>query len=263
MVCRKFEPSPERQIQLMNKLRCIAVDDESLARKLLEENIRQIPFLELVATCKNAFEAMEVLQREPVDLMFLDIQMPGMLGTKFLASLRTKPMVIFVTAYSNYAVESYDLDVIDYLMKPVSQERFTKAAFKALDVFQKNQPVAAAAPAPAVPVAAEPGPAHFFVNVEYSLVKIIFDEITHIEGMKDYVKIFLTTARKPVLTKSTLKAMEEKLPAGKFLRVHKSYIVNVQRIDSIRNHQAGIGDHEIPVSESNMEELLKALGHSK
>jgi two-component system, LytTR family, response regulator len=246
----------------MTKLRCIAVDDESLARKLLEENIRQIPFLELVATCKNAFEAMEVLQREPVDLMFLDIQMPGMLGTKFLASLRTKPMVIFVTAYSNYAVESYDLDVIDYLMKPVSQERFTKAAFKALDVFQKNQPVTTATTA-ADSAVAESAPAHFFINVEYSLVKIVFDEITHIEGMKDYVKIFLTSARRPVLTKSTLKAMEEKLPSDNFMRVHKSYIVSVQKVEAIRNHQVSIGEHEIPVSETNMEELLRVLGHTK
>ncbi len=246
----------------MTKIRCIAVDDESLARKLVEENIRQIPFLELVATCKNAFEAIEVLQQQTVDLMFLDIQMPGMLGTKFLASLRTKPMVIFVTAYSNYAVESYDLDVIDYLMKPVSQERFTKAAFKALDIFQKNQPEATALAATG-DVEPEPTPGHFFANVEYSLVKIVFDEITHIEGMKDYVKIFLTTAKRPVLTKSTLKAMEERLPSGKFLRVHKSYIVSLEKIESIRNHQVTIGDHEIPVSEANMEDLLKVLGHSK
>ena len=118
-------------------LRCLIVDDESMARKLLEENVRQLPFLELVGMCKNPFEAMAVLQEQQVDLMFLDIQMPGMLGTKFLQSLREKPMVIFVTAYANYAVESYDLDVVDYLMKPVSMERFTKAAFKALEEKQK------------------------------------------------------------------------------------------------------------------------------
>ena len=248
------------------KLKCLAVDDESLARKLLEENIRQIPFLELVASCKNAFEAMEVLQKEPVDLMFLDIQMPGMLGTKFLASLREKPMVILVTAYSNYAVESYDLDVIDYLMKPVSLERFTKAAYKALDTKQKNQvstmPVASAPTVEIAPVA-PPAPEFFFVNVEYALVKIIVKDITHIEGMKDYVKIFLTTAKRPVLTKSTLKGIEEKLPQDGFMRVHKSFIVNVGKIDSIRSQQITIGEHEIPVSGSNVEELLKALRYSK
>ncbi len=239
------------------KLKSIAVDDESLARKLLEENIQQLPFLELVATCKNPFEAMEVMQREQVDLMFLDIQMPGMLGTKFLSSLREKPLVIFVTAYSNYAVESYDLEVVDYLLKPVSMERFTKAAYKALDVFQKRQPAQAQVVAPSA------GPNHFFVNVEYALVKILVDEITHIEGMKDYVKIFTTTAKRPILTKSTLKGIEEKLPERNFLRVHKSFIINVEKVASIRNHQITIGEFEVPVSEANMEELLRLLNYQK
>ncbi len=240
------------------KLRCIVVDDESLARKLVEENIRQLPFLELVASCKNPFEAMEVLQREEVDLMFLDIQMPGMLGTKFLASLREKPMVIFVTAYANYAVESYDLEVVDYLLKPVSMERFTKAAYKALDLSQKRT-----LPAPVGATLATAAPAHFFINVEYALVKIMVDDITHIEGMKDYVKIFLTTAKRPVLTKSTLKGIEEKLPEGKFLRTHKSFIVNVSKVASIRSHQLTIGEHEVPVSDANLEELMRLLNYHK
>ncbi len=240
------------------KLKCIAVDDESLARKLLEENIQQLPFLELVATCKNPFEAMEVLQREQVDLMFLDIQMPGMLGTKFLTSLLDKPMVIFVTAYSNYAVESYDLEVVDYLLKPVSMERFTKASLKAYENWQLRQRTP-----PIAEQTASTNPAHFFVNVEYSLVKIVVDDITHIEGMKDYVKIFLVNVKRPILTKSTLKGIEEKLPDGRFFRVHKSYIVNVERVESIRSHQLMIGSHEIPVSESNLEELMRLLNHQR
>lgn len=239
------------------KLKCIAVDDESLARKLIEENVQQLPFLELVATCKNPFEAMEVLQREQVDLMFLDIQMPGMLGTKFLTSLREKPMVIFVTAYANYAVESYELEVVDYLLKPVSMERFTKAALKAYENWQLRQKT------PVVSEQTSSSSAHFFVNVEYSLVKILVDDITHIEGMKDYVKIFLTTAKRPVLTKSTLKGIEEKLPANRFFRVHKSFILNVDKVASIRSHQVTIGEHEIPVSESNLEELMRLLNHTK
>lgn len=242
------------------RLKCIAVDDESLARKLLVEYIGQLPFLELVRTCKNAFEAMEALQEDKIDLMFLDIQMPGMLGTKFLASLPEKPMVIFVTAYDNYAVESYDLDVVDYLMKPVSLERFTKAAYKALEKAQKE-----IIPSPSPPLAAPPNgetaPDSFFVNVEYSLVRISIPEITHIESMKDYVKIYLTTAVKPVITKSTLKGIEEKLPAHQFMRVHKSFVVCLDKIESIRSHQIHIGKHEIPVSESNMEELLRRLNH--
>lgn len=233
------------------KLRCIAVDDENLGRRMLEENIRQIPFLELVRTCRNAFEAMEALQEEAIDLMFLDIQMPGLPGTKFLASLPRKPLAIFVTAYSGYAVESYELDVVDYLMKPVSLERFTRAAYKALEVFQRRHPAA--------PPATEAPADSFFVNVEYALVKIPIRDVTHVEGMKDYVKIFLSTQAKPVLTRSTLKAIEEKLPAILFMRVHKSYIVNLDKIESIRSHQIYIGRFEIPVSEGNMEELLRRL----
>ena len=233
------------------KLRCIAVDDEPLARRLLKENIEQIPFLELVSTCKNAFEAMEVLNSQAVDLIFLDIQMPGMIGTKFIQSLRTKPMVIFVTAYSNYAVESYDLEVIDYLLKPVSIERFTKAAYKALDAKKKdNSPL---------PVSESTLNDSFFVKAEYALVKIIVEDITHIEGMKDYVKIFLYSSPKPVLTKSTLKGISEKLPNKTFMRVHKSYIVNLAQIESIRGNTISIGKFEIPVSESQKSDLLDLL----
>lgn len=242
----------------MQTLKCLIVDDESLARKLMEENIRQVPFLELVGTCKNAFEAMQVLAETPVDLIFLDIQMPGMLGTQLLQSLPVKPMVIFVTAYSNYAVESYELEVVDYLMKPVSLERFTKAAYKALDMHQKK----IALSAQTVEKSPE-NPDFFFVNVEYSLVKIPVKDITHIEGMKDYVKIFLETSKKPVLTKSTLKGIEAKLPTQGFLRVHKSFIVNLDKIQSIRNREIKIGDCEIPVGESNLEELLRLLNYSR
>lgn len=241
------------------KLSCIAVDDESLARKLLVENIQQIPFLELVGVCKNPFEALDLLQKEKVDLMFLDIQMPGMLGTKFLKSLREKPMVIFVTAYSNYAVESYDLDVVDYLMKPVSLERFTKACLKALELRQAQHQIN---PNPKVEKLPS-GPASFFVNVEYALVKVITEEISHIESMKDYVKIFLESKEKPVITKSTLKGIEEKLSHASFMRVHKSYIVNLDKIQAIRNHQIKIGKYEIPVSEGNREELLRMLNYLK
>ena len=242
----------------MQTLKCLIVDDESLARKLMEENIRQVPFLELAGICKNAFEAMQVLAETPVDLIFLDIQMPGMLGTQLLQSLPVKPMVIFVTAYSNYAVESYELEVVDYLMKPVSLERFTKAAYKALDMHQKK----IALSAQTVEKSPE-NPDFFFVNVEYSLVKIPVKDITHIEGMKDYVKIFLETSKKPVLTKSTLKGIEAKLPTQGFLRVHKSFIVNLDKIQSIRNREIKIGDCEIPVGESNLEELLRLLNYSR
>ncbi len=241
-------------------LKCLIVDDESMARKLLEENIRQLPFLELVGMCKNPFEAMQVLQEQPVDLMFLDIQMPGMLGTKFLQSLREKPMVIFVTAYANYAVESYDLDVVDYLMKPVSMERFTKAAYKALEEKQKLIAVSTpSVPESILPQEEDTTPDYFFVNVEYSLVKITIKDISHIESMKDYVKIFLMNVKKPILTKSTLKGIEEKLPSKGFMRVHKSFIVNIDKIESIRSQSITIGENHIPVSDVHLEGLMKFL----
>ena len=240
------------------KLNCIAVDDESLARKLLQENIEQVPFLNLVKVCKNPYEAMEALQENKIDLMFLDIQMPGMLGTKFLASLTEKPLVILVTAYDNYAVESYNLDVVDYLMKPVSFDRFSKAAHKALDIYKKNNKKVGSIEG-AAPVDEQD---YFFVNVEYSLVKIVFKDITHIEGLKDYIKIFITTQTRPILTKSTLKGIEERLPSN-FMRVQKSYIVNLEKIQSIRNHRITIDKFDIPVSDANMEALLQAINYQK
>ncbi len=238
------------------KLKCIVVDDEPLGRNLLVENISLIPFLELTGTAKNAFEAMELLEAHEIDLMFLDIQMPGMTGTKLVESLTKKPMVIFVTAYEEFAVESYSLEVIDYLMKPVSLERFTKAANKAHERFELiNQ----AKENKAEEVTLD----YMFVNVEYSLVKISFDSITHIEGLKDYIKIYVNTAVHPILTKSTLKGIEEKLPSGQFLRVQKSFIVNLNKIESIRNHRITIGKFEIPVSDSNMESLLESIKYNK
>lgn len=234
------------------KLRCIVVDDEPLGRNLMVENIHLIPFLELAGTAKNAFEAMKLLESEKIDLIFLDIQMPGMTGTKFVESLTQKPMIIFVTAYEEFAVESYNLEVIDYLMKPVSVERFTKAANKAYERFNMVTKETKSTELD-----------YMFVNVEYSLVKVNFDTITHIEGLKDYIKIFVTTATHPILTKSTLKGIEEKLPDGRFLRVQKSFIVNLDKIESIRNHRISIGKFEIPVSDSSMESLLDAIKYNK
>lgn len=239
----------------MTKLRCLIVDDEPLARKLTKENIGQLPFLEWVASCKNAYEAMESLNKDSIDLIFLDIQMPGMMGTTFLSSLPVKPMVIFITAYDNYAVESYNLDVVDYLVKPVSMERFTRAAYKALQRYQKAHTVNTL---PSTPSRTD-APDHFFIHVEYALVKVIIKDILYIEGMKDYVKIYLTTSERPVLTKSTLKAIEEKIGSHGFMRIHKSFIVQLDKIEAIRNHRIKVGNKEIPVSQANLEELLQSL----
>jgi DNA-binding LytR/AlgR family response regulator len=242
----------------MEKMNCIVVDDENMGRKLLEENVRQIPFLHLVASCKNAFEAMEQLQTNAIDLIFLDIQMPGMLGTQLIQTLAKKPLVIFVTAYDNYAVESYQLDAVDYLMKPVSLERFSLAANKAYQLFNMQKPVASIA---AVPQEALED--YFFVNVEYSLVRISISQISHIEGLKDYVKIYLDGERRPVLTKTTMKSIEAKVLPHGFMRVHKSFIVNLRRIESIKQQRIKIGTFDIPVSDSHAADLMEKLNFTR
>src|SRR5882724_3963951 len=177
-------------------LNCIAVDDEKLVLDLLIDNIQQVPFLHLVKRCKNAMEAAEVLHQEKIDLIFLDIQMPGLNGLQFLESLHNPPMVIFVTAYKDYAFDGFNLNAVDYLLKPVSFERFLKACNKAHDLYNlQNNPAQKDEPLD-----------YFFVYVEYNLVKVIFSEILYIEGMKDYVKIFIESSTKPVITKMSLKA---------------------------------------------------------
>ena len=230
-------------------IRCIAIDDEQLVRELLEDSIRQIPFLQLVKTCRNAMEALEVLQQEPIDLLFLDIQMPRLNGLQLLQSLQQPPMVILVTAYEQYALDGFNLQVVDYLLKPFSFERFLKACNRANDLFRLKQ--AAIAPI---------DEAHsFFVHVEYTQVKIVTAHINYIEALKDYIKIHLTNSPKPVLTRMTMKAMEEKLPPAAFIRTHKSYLVAVQKITTIKRDLVCIGDIEIPVSEFYKENVNKLL----
>lgn len=233
-------------------MNCIVVDDEVMGRKLLEENVKQIPFLNLVGACGSAFEAMEILQKEKVDLLFLDIQMPGLLGTSFISSLAVKPLVVFVTAYANYAVESYNLDAVDYLMKPVSLDRFVLSANKAYHIFLGK-----------TVVEKEPLDDFFFVNVEYSLVRISVPSISHVEGLKDYVKIYVEGERHPILTKQTMKSVEAKVMPHGFMRVHKSYIVNLKKIESIKQQRIKIGNFEIAVSDSHIGELMERLNANK
>jgi DNA-binding LytR/AlgR family response regulator len=230
-------------------MRCIAVDDEKLVLDLLVDNIQQVPYLQLVKACRNAIEATEVLQKEKVDLIFLDIQMPRLSGLQFIQTLQQPPMVILVTAYEQYALEGYNLNVVDYLLKPVSFERFLKACNKAKELFdlKKEQPV----------MQKTELPDHIFVNVEYTLVKILFSDILFVEGYKDYIKIHLASTPKPVLTKMSLKAMEEKLSADKFMRIHKSYIVAANKITVIKRDLIYIGNHEIPVSDFYKENLTR------
>lgn len=232
-------------------MRCMVIDDEQLVRELLEDNIRQIPFLEWARSCKNALEAMEALQTSPVDLLFLDIQMPRVNGLQFLQSLSDPPLVILVTAYEQYALEGFNLRVVDYLLKPFGFERFLKACNRAQELFRLRQN-----DKQAVGV----GPQDFFVNVEYALVRVVVTDILYIEGVKDYIKIYLSTSARPVLTRMTLKAMEEKLPSPAFVRIHKSFLVAAGKITTIKRDIVCIGDKEIPVSgsyKSNLTRILK------
>jgi DNA-binding LytR/AlgR family response regulator len=232
-------------------IRCLAVDDEALALDLMEDNIRKVPSLELVKRCRNAMEALEVMQKEPIDLIFLDIQMPGLTGIQFLRGLATNPMIILVTAYERFALESYDLNVVDYLVKPVSFERFLKAANKAVELHRLKTKEAVSLP--------EADADYLFVNADYNLVKVVITDITHVEGLKDYIKIHLSSSPKPVITRMSLKSIEEKLPPRKYIRVHKSFIVSVEKIQSIRNNVITLLNAEVPVSEFYRDDLFKVI----
>ena len=220
-------------------IRCIAVDDEKLVLDLLVDNINKVPFLQLVGRCRNAMEAADLLHKEKIDLIFLDIQMPGLNGLQFVQSLTRKPMVIFVTAYKEHALQGFEVDAIDYLLKPVSFERFLKACNKAQEIFNLQT---------ATPKEDQPG--YFFVYVEYNQIRITIADILYIEGMKDYVKIFLKNTPKPVITKMSMKSLEERLSPQRFIRIHKSYIVSADKVTAIKRDLLCIGNVELPLSET-------------
>jgi two-component system, LytTR family, response regulator len=232
-------------------LNCIAVDDEPLALELLEDNIRQVPYLNLVAKCADAFEAMKVLQEKQIDLIFLDIQMPGLTGLQFLQSLAQKPMVILITAYERFALDGFELDVTDYLVKPVSLPRFIKACNKARELYQLRHSNNASL-----------SPEFFFVNVDYSLLKITIADIIWIEALKDYIRIHLASSAKPVVTRMPMKQVEEQLNPARFIRIHKSYIVAVAHITAIRKNSVFIGDMELPVGDNYRDAVAALTGKS-
>ena len=234
-------------------MRCIAVDDEPLALKIIEDFVQKIPYLELVATSSSAIEAGELLKREQVDLMFLDINMPHLTGVDFVRMTDNLPLVIFTTAYPDYALTGYELSVVDYLLKPFSFDRFYKAVSKAYDLFQLRHSL----PAGQGSTAPLPQPEYLMVRVEYSTVRIDIDDILFVEGLKDYVKI--ATPHKNYVTKSSMKNVEEKLPSDRFKRVHKSFIVNLDKVQAFENNHLVIGDHKIPLGSNNREEFLRFL----
>jgi len=232
-------------------INCIAVDDEPLALELLEDNISKLPYLKLIGSFDNAIDAMKAVQEQKIDLVFLDIQMPGLTGLQFIQSLTVKPMIILITAYEKYALEGFNLEVTDYLVKPVSLERFIKACNKAKELFDLKNASASNA---------KPAADYFFVNVEYSMVKVSVADIVYIEGLKDYIKIHLHSTSKAIVTRMPMKAIEEQLPATAFLRIHKSYIVSVAFITAVRKTSVFINAIELPVSDNYKDAVAAITG---
>ena len=230
-------------------LRCIAIDDEPLALELLEDNIRQVPYLELIGSFQNPLAAMRLLEEQKIDLIFLDIQMPGLTGLQFIQSLAHKPLFILVTAYERYALEGFNLNVVDYLVKPVELGRFIQACNKAKELYElktKEKTISDATTSD-----------YIFVSVEYSLLKVVLSDILWIEGLKDYIKINLKSSSKPVVTRMSMKSMEEQLPATQFLRIHKSFIIAKSAITAIRKNSVFVNEMELPVGD-NYKEALEA-----
>ena len=238
----------------------IIVDDEPLAQDVLETYIEKIPELTLVEKCSNALEANEALKKHEVQLMFLDIQMPQLTGVDFLKTLSSPPLVIFTTAYPNYAVEGFELNALDYLLKPISLERFMKAANKAIEQIELQSRDSAFL------LLKKPTAQDFiFVKADKKLVKIHYRDIIYIEGLKDYVIIRMDGSR--VITLQTMKSLEEKLPQNMFKRIHRSYIVNIDKIDAVVGNMVEVMEKNkpkhLPIGKNYRDELLEIVNKNR
>jgi len=227
-------------------MKCIIIDDEPLAVDLLKDFVSKVESLELVNTFNNAIDAISAINKTEVDLIFLDIEMPHFTGIDFIKAIDVKPLIIFTTAYSNYAVEGFDFGAVDYLIKPIPFNRFLKAVVRAEHLFTPPEVVQHSTP---VIVAADESNNFMFVRAEYENVKINYADILFVEGLKDYVKIY-TTDGKYVLTLMSLIKLETSLSHKGFSRIHRSYIVNLAHIKSIQKNKVLIVDRRLPISES-------------
>ena len=242
------------------KIKCVAIDDEPLALDLLTKFIQQTAFLELVGKFSNAIEALGFINQNEVQLVFMDIQMPDLSGMELARILdgkknSDKTRIIFCTAYHQFAIEGYKVDALDYLLKPYSYEDFLNAATKAyqyFDRFQNQSSVKA-------PAESNTQPEYIFLKVEYQLVKVMLRDITHVEAYKDYVKVHLKSKNNPLLSLSSMKNMEELLPSDKFMRVHRSFIVSLDHIDSVSKNVIQIGGHHIAVGDNYKDQFLEFL----
>lgn len=229
---------------------CVAVDDEPPALEVLKKYIASVPTLQLAACCNNAVEALQVLQMKNIHLMFLDIQMPQILGTDFLRTLKNPPKIIFTTAFRKFAIEGFELDAIDYLLKPISFERFLKAVNKVMQTSFTE---------PTAQYAAPMNSATGFINLrcDRRMVKVPLNDILYIESLKDYIKVITST--NTIVTKQPISATEEMLPKNMFVRIHRSYIVSIRKIESYNHELVWIANHELPISRMYRHEVEAIL----
>lgn len=242
----------------MKKISCAVIDDEPIAREILQDFIGQDERLQIQGNYKNAKDALKGISTQPVELVFLDINMPGLTGFQFLKSMTNPPAVIFTTAYREHAMEGFDANAIDYLLKPIAIERFLLAVNKAWkflrpQVQEVNESVST--------VAEKDSDDFFFVKADGGLVKIFFEEILFIEALKEYVKI--VTSDRSVITYHTISGLEEKLPTGKFYRIHRSYIVNIKAINSIEGFVVKVAKHELPISRNERDAFVELVSSGK
>lgn len=236
------------------KLKCVIVDDEPLAIEVIESHIEKLDDVEVVAKCNNALSAFEVVQKQQVDVLFLDIQMPKLTGIDFLKSLQNPPKVIFTTAYRDYAIESYELNAVDYLLKPISFDRFLKAIGK---VYSTNKLPEAT---PTVEINSQ-NDDFIYLKADKKMVKVMLNDLLYIESLKDYVRI--KTPTKAVVTHQKISYLQEKLPESDFIRVHRSYIVSLSKVDSYSATMVEVAGHEIPIGRNYKNQVLAVLskGH--
>ena len=237
----------------MKKITCLIADDEPMALSLIESYVLKTPFLELKAKCNNAIEAMQVLEEDnDIELFFLDIQMPDLSGLEFSKLVPQNSRVIFTTAFDQYAIDGYKVNALDYLLKPFDYNEFLSAATKARNYFESQQPVSVSKP--------EKKQEFFFIKSEYKQIKINFSEILYIEGLKDYVKIYLKDNPKPILTLMSLKKLEEELPSDNFMRIHRSFIIGLDKIEAIERNHIVIGKEQIAIAPNYKDALMDYIG---
>ena len=237
----------------MKKITCLIADDEPMALNLIESYVLKTPFLELKAKCNSAIEAMQVLEdQKDIDLFFLDIQMPDLTGLEFSKLLPQNSRVIFTTAFDQYAIDGYKVNALDYLLKPFDYNEFLNASTKARNYFESQHPVSVSKP--------EKKQEFFFVKSEYKQIKINFSEILYIEGLKDYVKIYLKDNPKPILTLMSLKKLEEELPSENFMRIHRSFIIGLDKIETIERNHIVIGKEQIAIAPNYKDSLMEYIG---